>query len=130
SVGADTTLDAIDRLLVACLGNDAAEARAIVSQNPGIMKQLGPVENDALASAIQQEQADKVRLMLSLGWPLTFEGEWGGTPLHWAAWNGQLEMVRLLLEFGAPVNQRDSRYGSSPIAWCAHGSSNSSHAND
>jgi hypothetical protein len=28
------------------------------------------------------------------------------------------------------VNQRDSRYGSSPIAWCAHGSLYNGRAND
>ena len=39
-------------------------------------------------------------------------------------------MVKLLLEAGAPVNQRDSRYGSSPIAWCAHGSRFRDRAND
>jgi ankyrin repeat protein len=60
--------------------------------------------------------------MLSLGWPLTIESEWGGTPLHWAAWNGRTSLVLDLLARGAPLNQRDSRYGSSPIAWAAHGS--------
>lgn len=50
------------------------------------------------------------------------ESAWGGTPLHWAAWNGQATLVRQLLDAGAPVNRRDSRYGSSPIAWAAHGS--------
>jgi hypothetical protein len=68
--------------------------------------------------------------MIALGWPLTEDGEWGGTPLHWAAWNGFVDVVRLLLAAGAPVNQRDSRYGSSPIAWCAHGSRFCGRAND
>jgi Ankyrin repeats (many copies) len=49
----------------------------------------------------------------------------GSTALHWAAWNGRSALVRLLLEHGAPVNTRDREYGSAPIAWTAHGSTQS-----
>lgn len=130
SVGADTTLTAVDRLLAACAANDAEGARALVAATPDILNSLGPGERDALGLAVTRGDLAIVRLMVSLGWPLTQEGEWGGTPLHWAAWNGQVEMVRLLLAAGAPVNVRDARYGSSPIAWCAHGSRWCDRAND
>jgi ankyrin repeat protein len=128
--GADTTLTDIDRLLAACLTNDADTARGIVARSAAMLDQLGPSERDALGQALAQGRDDTVRLMVSLGWPLTHEGEWGGTPLHWAAWNGRVDMVHLLLDAGAPVNQRDSRYGSSPIAWAAHGSRFCPRAND
>ncbi len=130
SVGADTAMSDVDRLLAACLTNDADAARAIVTRTPSMLEQLGASERDALGQALAQGRYDTVRLMLELGWPLVHEGEWGGTPLHWAAWNGLTDMVRLLLEHGAPVNVRDSRYGSSPIAWTAHGSRFCSRAND
>ncbi len=130
AAGADTTLTPVDQLLAACAGGRAEDARSLVEANPGILATLGPSERDALGLAVTRGDLDTVRLMTSLGWPLTQEGEWGGTPLHWAAWNGRVEMARLLLEAGAPVDLRDSRYGSSPIAWCAHGSSFSSRAND
>lgn len=130
SVGADTSLRDVDRLLAACLSNDGNTARTIVAQSPTVMDELGPSERDALGQALTRGRQDAVRLMVSLGWPLTHEGEWGGTPLHWAAWNGLTNMVRVLVEAGAPVNQRDSRYGSSPLAWAAHGSRFSSRAND
>ncbi|MBK7831704.1 MAG: ankyrin repeat domain-containing protein [Gemmatimonadetes bacterium] len=120
----------VDRLLGACASGDAATARAVVADNPGVLASLGPSERDALGLALVRGDVDTVRLMVSLGWPLTQEGEWGGTPLHWAAWNGSVEMVRVLLEAGAPVNLRDSRYGSSPIAWCAHGSRFCERGND
>lgn len=129
-VGADTTLTATDRLLGACAAGDADAARRVLAESPGIMDRLGPSERDALGLALVAERYDTVRLMIELGWPLWQEGEWGGTPLHWAAWNGLTEIVRLLLAAGAPVNQRDSRYGSSPIAWCAHGSLYNGRAND
>lgn len=130
AMGADTTLSAVDRLLAACATVDEATARSVVAEHPGILATLGPSERDALGIALTQRRFDPARLMISLGWPLTHEGEWGGTPLHWAAWNGLTEMVRVLLGAGAPVNMRDSRYGSSPIAWCAHGSRYCDRAND
>ncbi|MCC6927754.1 MAG: ankyrin repeat domain-containing protein [Gemmatimonadaceae bacterium] len=130
SVGADTTLRAVDQLLGACAIGDTAAARRDVEEHPGILSTLGPSERDALGLALARGNFDTVRLMVALGWPLTQEGEWGGTPLHWAAWNGQVEMVRLLLAAGASVNVRDTRYGSSPIAWCAHGSRYCERGND
>lgn len=130
AAGADPMLTPVDRLLGACATRDQASARALVAAHPGILASLGPSERDALGLALTRGDFDTVRLMVSLGWPLTQEGEWGGTPLHWAAWHGHVEMVRLLIEAGAPVNVRDSRYGSSPIAWCAHGSRYCERGND
>lgn len=130
SVGADPTLTPVDQLLGACATGRGEAARALVEANPGILASLGQSERDALGLAMTRGDLDTVRLMVSLGWPLDQEGEWGGTPLHWAAWHGRVEMVRLLLAAGAPLNLRDSRYGSSPIAWCAHGSRYCERAND
>jgi ankyrin repeat protein len=130
SVGADLALTPIDQLLAACATGRMGDAQTLVAAHPGIMSTLGPSERDAIGLAVTSGDIDTVRAMASLGWPLTQEGEWGGTPLHWAAWNGRVELVKVLLEAGAPVNVRDSRYGSSPIAWCAHGSQFCDRAND
>ena len=129
--GADITrLSPIDRLLGACNTVDAAAAHQVVAQQPGILDTLTPRDREALGNAIFDNRIDVLTLMLSIGWPLTQESEWGGTPLHWAAWNGRTDMVTLLLERGAPVNLRDSRYGSSPIAWTCHGSLHCGRGND
>jgi ankyrin repeat protein len=42
--------------------------------------------------------------------------------LHWAAWLGRVELVRLLIAIGAPIDPRDRTYGASPLGWAAHGS--------
>lgn len=128
--GAGTALTPVDELMAACAMGRTEDAQRVVQAHPGILTTLGLSERDALGLAVTRNDLDTVRLMARLGWPLTQEGEWGGTPLHWAAWNGRVEMVRLLLDAGAPVNVRDNRYGSSPIAWCAHGSRYCDHAND
>ena len=47
----------------------------------------------------------------------------GSTPLHWAAWRGQVEAARLLLEAGADVNARNqnTHWGTTPLHAAAHG---------
>jgi hypothetical protein len=32
-----------------------------------------------------------------------------GTPLHWSAWNGRLEVTRLLLQCNADIDAKDSK---------------------
>ena len=63
--------------------------------------------------------------MLAAGWPLDVRGDSGGTPLHFAAWLGNTEMVRELLQRGAPVDVRGDQYDMTPLGWALHGSRNS-----
>ncbi len=131
SVGADTThVSTVDRLLGACARSDATSAHAIMRDHPSLIATLSAEDRQELGVAIGEHRDDSVHLMLELGWPLTEEGEWGGTPLHWAAWHGRVALVRELIARGAPINMRDSQYGSSPIAWTAHGSTNANHTYD
>lgn len=129
--GADVSrLSPVDQLLGACALADETVARAILADHPDVITQATPEDRQALGRAVSDNRADVVRTMVAIGWPLDDEGEWGGTPLHWAAWNARVSMVSLLLQHGAPVNVRDTRYGSSPIAWAAHGSRWSGHGTD
>jgi ankyrin repeat protein len=129
--GADVgRLTPADQLLGACLRGDAPAARTLVDSHPGLLASLDEESVRTIHIALHDDRPEALALMLALGWPLAVEGEWGGTPLHWAAWNGRVALVRQLLAHGAPVNVRDSRYGSSPIAWTAHGSRFSPRAND
>lgn len=41
--------------------------------------------------------------------------------LHWAAYGGHSEIVRLLLERGAPVDARDRAFDNTPLGWALHG---------
>lgn len=41
----------------------------------------------------------------------------GATPLHYAALNGRCEMARLLIEYGADINARDTEFGATPAGW-------------
>jgi ankyrin repeat protein len=122
--GADLSLlSPTDRLLGACALGDETAARAVAADDPAVIASLPLDARRALGEAVVEDREQSVALMLMLGWPLDTQAQWGGTPLHLAAWNGRLAMVRQLIAAGAPINIRDTRYGSSPLAWAAHGSS-------
>ena len=44
----------------------------------------------------------------------------GATPLHHAAWSGDLDLIRRLLDAGADPTVVDSRFGTTPLGWAQH----------
>ncbi len=123
SLGAGVeALRPVDALLHACATGDQAAAQHSIEANPGVRAELLEREHEAILRAVESGNAGAVGVLATLGFDLGAEGPWGGTALHWASWNGRVELARALLAAGAPVNVRDKTYGSSPIAWTAHGS--------
>ena len=47
----------------------------------------------------------------------------GGTALHMAAWHGNSNVVRVLLDHGAPIEVRCEEFNGTPLGWAVHGSS-------
>jgi ankyrin repeat protein len=111
-----------DELVGACRRVDVRAASAIVRRHPEVSKQLNASDVEALVEAAGQNKLDVVKLMLETGFDPAVPGESGATALHAAAWHGHLEMIRLLLKFGAPNDVRDSMFGASPRDWALHGS--------
>ena len=66
-------------------------------------------------------------MMLNAGWPAAVFGEYGQTPLHWAAFHGNAEMVTMLLAHEAPLEAEEQQFKGTPLGWALHGSRNSWH---
>jgi hypothetical protein len=46
--------------------------------------------------------------------------EHGATPLHHAAWDGDLQLIQHLLDAGADPTITDLQYGTTPLGWAEH----------
>ena len=129
--GADVSaLRPVDQFLGACMAADAERARELLERNPGLVDRFDEAGRQTFVLAAEEGRVGSVRLMHELGFDLAWEGPWGGTPLHHAAWHGRPPVVRLLLELGASIDARDREFGSSPLGWAAHGSANCRQADD
>jgi ankyrin repeat protein len=120
--GAREELVPFDRILGAALRGNDAEARALAAEHPRALAEASEDQRGALHLTMAALHERGLALLLDLGMDLSWEGPWGGTLLHWAAWRGVVPLVKQLVERGAPLDLRDKTYGSSPLAWCAHGS--------
>jgi ankyrin repeat protein len=111
------------RLTQACMAGDAAAFdRARGSGDPIV--QLSPSLYPKLVDAAVQNSADAVRLFLRAGAPVDTIGRHAATALHWAAWQGNVEMADELLRHHASLTIREGTYHGTPLDWALHGSVN------
>jgi ankyrin repeat protein len=131
AAGADTArVSTRDRFLAACYSADEQTARELLAHDPGLVPVTAADAREQVATAARRGDADALRLMLDLGFPMNASEDGPATLLHWAAWHGRPACVRLLLERGAPVNVREAEFGCSPLAWACHGAQNCRDADD
>lgn len=65
--------------------------------------------------------------MIKAGLPLDGVSQFHSTELHWAAWHGNAEMVRLILQQKAELENIDNEFKATPLGWATHGSENGWH---
>jgi outer membrane protein assembly factor BamB len=70
---------------------------------------------DLVAAAIAGDAAE-VRRLLDAGTPVDTADRWGGTALAFAASEGRVAVVRLLLDRGADPSKRETFFDQSPLA--------------
>ncbi len=120
--GGVEVLRPVDAVFAACAAGDLAGARRALDADPGLRDTLLREEPDLLVHAAGMGNAVAIPVFVSLGYDVGREAREEGTPLHWAAWHGRVDVVHALLAAGAPLEPRDRTYRSTPIAWAAHGS--------
>ncbi|MDQ4081249.1 MAG: ankyrin repeat domain-containing protein [Gemmatimonadota bacterium] len=110
------------KLAVACWVGDKPLADALIADNPRLPASLSEEDRRGLPQAAQENKTDSVRLMLSLGWPVDARGQHNGTALHWAAFHGNAEMARTILEYRPSLELHDRDFDGTPLGWALHGS--------
>lgn len=109
-------------LLGACLTGDQPLVDQILKDNPGLKSSISRELVDRIVGAALNNRADVVRFMLGVGWPVNAMGKDGVTALHWAAFHGNAEMARVLLQAGAPIDITDNTHHALPLGWATFGS--------
>ncbi len=118
-LGATADISPEDQVVGAVLAGDdveSAEVAAAIEGRPGLV-----------AWAAQLGNHDAVRRAVQLGWDVNrraridvpSDQEWE-TGLHAAAGNGDVALVRLLLELGADPGLKDCRFDAAPQQWAEH----------
>jgi ankyrin repeat protein len=110
------------QLIEACWAGEAPKAQAIRVANPEIVERLSQADRRQIAHAARNNQTEVVRLMLEAGFPVDATGQHQATPLHWAAFLGNAEMTKLILQFAPPLEATDADYQGTPLDWAIHGS--------
>jgi ankyrin repeat protein len=109
------------KLIEACwLGDEAALAAVRMDQSGAAKLHSGDVNE--VAHAARNNETHVVRAMLTVGLPTDARGQHGATPLHWAAFHGNSEMVKIILPFNPPLEATDADFNGTPLGWAMHGS--------
>jgi ankyrin repeat protein len=115
------------RLIAACWLGDAETINTLRAEHPDLADRFSATDRDEPALAARNNDAKALRLMLAAGLPVTARGQHRGTPLHWACWHGNLEMVQELLRHAPPLEDRENDFHATPMGWATHGSENGWH---
>jgi hypothetical protein len=96
------------KLISACWGNDESVVKTVLAGNPQLVVQLSGEYKRHVAHAARNNNLTAVRLMLAAGLPIDARGQHQGTPLHWAAFHGNLEMVEAIMRYHPPLEVKDA----------------------
>ena len=110
------------QLSQACEVGDQTALHALLASAAGSRPTLSERESGRICYAAQNNNANAVRLMLEAGWPVNARGQHGTTPLHWAAFHGNPEMAKVILQYHPPLECTDADFGGTPLGWAVYGS--------
>jgi ankyrin repeat protein len=112
----------VDRFIGAGRRADRAAAEQLLAEHPGLPGRLTGDDRAAVADAAGSAPAAAVALMLDLGFSPGDRNGSGEQPLHTAAYYGNAEVVRLLIDAGSDLEALDARFDGTPLAYATVGS--------
>jgi ankyrin repeat protein len=112
------------KLIAACWAADETAVQSLLRDNPDLATRLSESDRRQVALAARNNETAVLRVMLSAGLSADATGQHGATPLHWAAFHGNLEMARELLSRPdrPSLELTDADFKSTPLGWAIHGS--------
>ncbi len=115
------------KLITACWLGDEATINSLLTAEPNLAARLRELERRQLAHAARNNDLPAVRLMLAIGLPVDVRSQHNATPLHWAAFQGNTEMVELILRKNPPLEVTDADFNATPLGWAIYGSEHGWH---
>lgn len=110
-----------EKLLNACWLGDEGLARSL----RGVA--LPEPARRHLAHAARNNNLRAVELMLEACLPIDAGSQHHATALHWAAFHGNVAMIRLLLPHHPDLNNTDNDFKSTPLGWAKYGTEHGWH---
>ena len=118
----------LDHLLDALWCGDKQRADALLAVDPHLIERARAIASRRVADAARNNNIVAVRAMLRANFPATGLSQHGATPLHWAAFHGNCEMLEDVLRHNPPIDTRDRQFQATPISWLIFGALNPWHA--
>jgi Ankyrin repeat len=111
-------LDPVEAFLSACMAGDGATVERMLAERPELTADATTRRPDAVLQATELRRPDVIRLLAELGFDVNV---WARiTPLHQAAYDGDVTVVQTLLDVGADPELRDPGFNATPLGWAEH----------
>lgn len=112
----------LDHVLGAFVRADRDEVTRLLADDPGLLDRLSDEDRSVLVSATGHAAIEAIELMVEFGFLIDTRDTNGETALHAAAYAGRADVIRMLLNRGAEVDPRDTRWDSTPLGFATVGS--------
>jgi ankyrin repeat protein len=122
SRGAPDDSTDIDCFIGACRRADRPSAEQLLAEHPDLHDRLTADDRATVVEAAGSASVAVVGLMLDLAFSPDARNGVGEQPLHAAAYAGDADTVRLLVDAGADVDGRETRFDATPLAFATVGS--------
>ena len=127
--GAQDELSLLEQFVAACARGDRERAGEMLKAQPDLRGALRAEHHLLMHVPAERGDAAVLETMLASGFDPNVKDHDGVTALHRAAMSGSLDAARLLLAYGASVNEPDGMFSGTPLLWASHGWKNHPHQN-